>query len=83
MSSPIEISLNVVALFKLPMPVKELAGVVEHLERSYGAELRMMEKPKGWLQFFKPEHESEKGLSTSQIIQAPAEAGTTNGEDAA
>lgn len=54
MPGTIEIGSNVIALFKLPMPVKELAGVVEHLERSYGAELRMIEKPQGWLQFFKP-----------------------------
>lgn len=83
MSSPIEITSNVVALFKLPMPVKELAGVIEHLESSCGAELRMEEKPRGWLQIFKPEPESEVGLKASQSSQAPAEAGTTNGEDAA
>lgn len=50
----IEIGANVVALFKLPMPVKALAGIIEHVEVVHGRELRMTENPKGWLQFFKP-----------------------------
>lgn len=57
MSAPIEISANAVALLKLPMPVQELAGVIDHLEKIYGEGLRMMEEPKGWLQFFKPQPE--------------------------
>jgi hypothetical protein len=49
----IEIGANVVvAFFKLPMPVKELAGIIKHIEVAYGRELRMIEQPKGWLQFF-------------------------------
>jgi hypothetical protein len=48
----IEIGANVVALFKLPMPVKELAGIIRHLEVVHGRELLMMEKPKGWFSFF-------------------------------
>jgi hypothetical protein len=48
-----EIASNVVALFKLPMPIAELAGIVEHFEVIYGRELRMTEQPKGWLQFLK------------------------------
>jgi hypothetical protein len=59
MSTPIEIASNAVALLKLPMPVKELARIIEGLEVSYGAELRMTEQPKGWLQFFHPQKESE------------------------
>lgn len=50
----IEIGTNVVALIKLPMPVKELAGMIEHFEVVHGRELRMTEQPKGWLQVFKP-----------------------------
>jgi len=50
----IEITPNVVALFKLPMPVAKLAAIVDHMEGMHGKELRMMEKPKGWLHFFKP-----------------------------
>jgi len=50
----IEIGSNVLALVKLPMPVKELAGIIMHLEQAHGAELRMIEKPKGWLNFFNP-----------------------------
>jgi hypothetical protein len=51
----IEINSNVVALFKLPIPLQELASTIEHLEVVHkGHELRMLEQPKGWLQFFKP-----------------------------
>jgi hypothetical protein len=50
----IEINTNTVALVKLPMPVKELAGMIEHLEQAHGKELRMTEQPKGWLSFFQP-----------------------------
>lgn len=50
----IEIGANVVALFKLPMPVKELADIIKHIEVACGRDLRMMEQPKGWLQLFKP-----------------------------
>ena len=51
----IEINSNVVALFKLPIPLQELASIIEHLEVVHkGHELRMLEQPKGWLQFFKP-----------------------------
>lgn len=50
----IEIGANVVALVKLPVPVTELAGVIEHLEVVHGRELRMTEQPQGWLQFLKP-----------------------------
>jgi len=50
----IEINSNVVALFKLPIPLQELASIIEHLEVVHkGHELRMLEQPKGWLQFFK------------------------------
>ncbi len=61
MSKPniIEIGSNVVALFKLPMPVKELAGIIKRIEKAYGGELRITEQPKGWLQFFTPPVESE------------------------
>lgn len=50
----IEINTNTVALVKLPMPVQELAGMIEHLEEAHGKELRMTEQPKGWLNFFHP-----------------------------
>ena len=50
----LEIGANVVALLKCPLPVKELAGIIDHVQIAYGPGLRMMEKPKGWLQFFKP-----------------------------
>ncbi len=50
----IEIGANTVALVKLPMPVKDLAGMIQHLEKAHGKELRMAEDPKGWLKFFKP-----------------------------
>ena len=50
----IEIGANAVALFKLPMPVKQLAGIIEQLDAAHGGELHMIEQPKGWLQFFKP-----------------------------
>ena len=51
----IEIDSNVVALFKLPIPLQELASIIKHLEVVHkGHELRMLEQPKGWLQFFKP-----------------------------
>lgn len=44
MSRPVEIASNAVAM---------------QLESSYGPDLRMTEQPKGWLQFFEPESESE------------------------
>lgn len=50
----IEIGENVVALLKCPVPVAELAGMIDHIQEAYGYGLRFMEKPKGWLQFFKP-----------------------------
>lgn len=50
----IEVPADAVALVKLPMPVKELAGMIQHLEKAHGKELRMAECPKGWLKFFKP-----------------------------
>lgn len=51
----IELNTNTVALIKLPMPVKELAGIIERLEVVHrGQELRMTEQPKGWLNFFLP-----------------------------
>lgn len=50
----IEIGPNVVALLKMPVPVKELAAIIDHVQVAYGPGLRIAEKPKGWLQFFKP-----------------------------
>lgn len=50
----IEFGENVVALLKCPVPVAELAGMIDHLQWAYGCDLRFMEKPKGWLQFVKP-----------------------------
>jgi hypothetical protein len=50
----IELDSNFVALFKLPIPLKKLAGIIDHMEGTYGNGLRMQERPKGWLQFFTP-----------------------------
>lgn len=59
MSRFVEVAANAVALFRLPMPLEGLANVIKQLETSYGPHLRMTEQPKGWLQFFEPETESE------------------------
>jgi len=46
---------RVVAFLKLPIPLQELASIIEHLEVVHkGQKLRMLEQPKGWLQFFTP-----------------------------
>ncbi len=50
----IELNTNTVALIKLPISVKPLAGIIEHLDKVHGIELRMTEQPKGWLNFFTP-----------------------------
>lgn len=50
----IEIGSNVVAVLKMPVPVKELAAIIDHVQVAYGPGLRFAEKPKGWLQFLTP-----------------------------
>lgn len=50
----IEITGTTVALLKLPFPVGELVAIMKALEKQHGRNLRMMEQPKGWLNFFEP-----------------------------
>lgn len=53
-SQNIEVGSNVVALVKLPISFGDLAVMIERMTNAYGTDLRMMEEPKGWIQFFKP-----------------------------
>lgn len=54
MRTEIELAANAVALLKMPMPVKELAAIIDHSQAAYGPGLRLIEQPKGWLQLFRP-----------------------------
>ena len=50
----IELAANAVAVLKMPVPVKELAAIIDNAQAAYGPGLRFTEQPKGWLQLCRP-----------------------------